>query len=143
MRYQDVSSQMNYNSELFVSYTFNNSVFSNNKWKWSPLTNWQIPWYVAMMLLWKAPTIDQHCVLSALWFILKSCFPISNKTINSTTHLDMVWEWTGWQMLCTVKPCLSGHVRSRENFRINEVSVYMKHDLFAHVLYVEWWTCAY
>ena len=37
----------------------------------------------------------------------------------------------------TVKPRLSGHVRSRENIWINEVSVYMKHDLFAHVLYVE------
>jgi len=37
----------------------------------------------------------------------------------------------------TVKPRLSGHVRSQENSRINEVSVYMKHDLFAHVLYVE------
>jgi len=36
-----------------------------------------------------------------------------------------------------VKPRLSGHLRSRENFRINEVSVYMNHDLFAHVLYVE------
>ena len=46
-------------------------------------------------------------------------------------------------MLCplykpyTVKPRLSGHLRSRENFRINEVSVYMNRDLFAHVLYVE------
>ena len=37
----------------------------------------------------------------------------------------------------TVKPRLSGRVRSRENFRINEVSEYMNHDLSAHVLYVE------
>ena len=39
--------------------------------------------------------------------------------------------------LCTAKPRLSGHFRSRENFRIYEVSVFMKHDLFAHVVYVE------
>jgi len=38
--------------------------------------------------------------------------------------------------IITVKPRLSGHVRSRENFRINEVSEYIKHELFAHVLYV-------
>ena len=37
----------------------------------------------------------------------------------------------------TVKPRLSGHVRSQENFRIYEVSVFMKHDLFALVVYVE------
>ena len=43
----------------------------------------------------------------------------------------------------TVKPRLPGHVRSRANFRIYEVSVYMKHDLLAHVLYVECWTCVY
>ena len=48
---------------------------------------------------------------------------IANSNMNVTT---------------TVKPCLSGHVRSRENFRIYEVSVYMKHYLCAHVLYVEY-----
>jgi len=37
----------------------------------------------------------------------------------------------------TVKPRLSGHVRSQENFRIYEVSVFMKHDLFALAVYVE------
>jgi len=48
-------------------------------------------------------------------------------------HFLVHWTEKGF----TVKPRLSGHLRSRENFRINEVSVYMNHDLFAHVLYVE------
>jgi len=36
-----------------------------------------------------------------------------------------------------IKPRLSGHVRSRENFRISEISVLMKHGLFAPNVYVE------
>ena len=49
----------------------------------------------------------------------------------------MIMRYTLNSCKFTVKPRLSGHVHSRENSRIYEVSVFMKHNLLALVVYVE------
>jgi len=53
--------------------------------------------------------------------------------INNESMIEIKLHYC---MICiyTVKTCLSGHVRSREIFRIYDVPVFMKHDLFMFFL---------